>query len=203
MRWLRLAASGLLSKTVGGESVKPYQPKGLWKDKNEFSGYLNNYVPDSGESLYRRSMYTFIRRTSPHPAMTAFDAPDRSVCTVKREKTNTPLQALILLNDPQFVEAARVLAERMQQEGGEDFEAQLQYAFRLLCSRKPTAHEQQLMTQQYQLAFTKYQQDPAAAESLLEIGEHPIDEGLDKAETAALTIVANTVMNFDEAYMKR
>ncbi|MBX2873688.1 MAG: DUF1553 domain-containing protein [Saprospiraceae bacterium] len=198
-----LAASGLLSRTIGGESVKPYQPKGLWKDKNEFSGYLNNYIPDSGDGLYRRSMYTFIRRTSPHPAMMAFDAPDRSICTVKREKTNTPLQALVLLNDPQFVEAARVLAERMQKEGGQAIDAQLQYAFRLLCGRKPTAKEMKLMTQQYQLAITKYQAQPTAADDLLAIGEYPFDESLDKAKTAALAIVANTVMNFDEAYMKR
>lgn len=198
-----LAASGLLSRTIGGESVKPYQPKGLWKDKNEFSGYLHYYVPDSGDSLYRRSMYTFIRRTSPHPAMTAFDAPDRSICTVKREKTNTPLQALVLLNDPQFVEAARVLAERIQKEGGESIDSQLQYAFRLLCGRRLTSKESRLMTQQYQLAIAKYQQQPAAADELLAIGDYPFDESLDKTKTAALAIVANTMMNFDEAYMKR
>ncbi len=198
-----LAASGLLNPTIGGESVKPYQPEGLWRDKNEFSGYLAYYVPDSGDSLYRRSMYTFIRRTSPHPAMSAFDAPDRSVCTVKREKTNTPLQALVLLNDPQFVEAARVLAERMQKEGGEAINDQLQYAFRLLCSRKPTTKEIQLMNQQYQLAIAKYQNQPDAANALLAIGEYPFDKSLDKTRTAALAIVANSMMNFDEAYMKR
>lgn len=198
-----LAASGLLNRTIGGASVKPYQPKGLWRDKNEFSGYLAYYVPDSGDSLYRRSMYTFIRRTSPHPAMSAFDAPDRSICTVKREKTNTPLQALVLLNDPQFVEAARVLAERMQREGGELIEDQLQYAFRLLCSRKPKDKEIQLMNQQYRLAITKYQNQPEAADALLAIGEYPFDESLNKAKTAALAIVANSMMNFDEAYMKR
>lgn len=198
-----LAASGLLHRAIGGKSVKPYQPKGLWRDKNEFSGYLAYYVPDSGDSLYRRSMYTFIRRTSPHPAMTAFDAPDRSICTVKREKTNTPLQALVLLNDPQFVEAARVLAERMQKEGGEAIDDQLQYAFRLLCSRKPTRKEMQLMSQQFKLAITKYQNQPEAADALLNIGEYPFDESLDKTKTAALAIVANSMMNFDEAYMKR
>lgn len=198
-----LAASGLLSKAIGGESVKPYQPKGLWKDKNEFSGYLNNYIPDSGDSLYRRSIYTFIRRTSPHPAMTAFDAPDRSVCTVKREKTNTPLQALVLMNDPQFVEASRVLAERMQKEGGDAFETQAKYAFRLLCSRMPTAKEMELLSRQYQKSLTKYQKEPSAADALLQIGAHPMDERLDKIKTAALAVVANTMMNFDETYMKR
>ncbi len=183
--------------------MKPYQPKGLWKDKNEFSGYLNNYIPDSGSSLYRRSIYTFIRRTSPHPAMTAFDAPDRSVCTVKREKTNTPLQALILMNDPQFVEASRVLAERMQKEGGDAFETQAKYAFRLLCSRMPTTKEMELLSRQYQKSLTKYQKEPSAADALLQIGAHPMDERLDKIRTAALTVVVNTLMNFDETYMKR
>ncbi len=198
-----LAASGLLSKTVGGESVKPYQPKGLWKDKNEFSGFLNNYIPDSGDSLYRRSMYTFIRRTSPHPAMIVFDAPDRSRCIVNREKTNTPLQALVLMNDPQFVEASRVLAERIQTEGGESFEDQAAYAFRLLCSRQPTGKELELMKKQYDISLNKYQNDPTAADGLLEVGEYPLNESLDKKETAALTMVTNMVMNFDETYMKR
>tara|TARA_Y100001980_G_C14556876_1_gene352075 strand:- start:191 stop:3517 length:3327 start_codon:yes stop_codon:yes gene_type:complete len=198
-----LAASGLLSRTVGGESVKPYQPKGLWKDKNEFSGYLKTYIPDTGDSLYRRSMYTFIRRTSPHPAMIAFDAPDRSRCIVKRENTNTPLQALVLMNDPQFVEAARVLAERIQTEGGNSFEDQAAYAFRLLCSRKPTARELELMKEQYRMALEKYQNDPSAAKGLLAVGESPVDENLDHTQTAALTMVTNLVMNFDETYVKR
>ena len=198
-----LAASGLLSKSIGGRSVKPYQPEGLWKDKNEFSGYLNNYIPDSGDSLYRRSMYTFIRRTSPHPAMTAFDAPDRSICTVKRERTNTPLQALVLMNDPQFVEASRILAERMQKEGGNAFESQLQYGFRLLCSRKATATEMELLTRQYRKSLARYRNETSAAEALLRIGDYPVDENLDKVETAALAVVANTIMNFDETYMKR
>ncbi|MFY0652898.1 MAG: DUF1553 domain-containing protein [Cyclobacteriaceae bacterium] len=198
-----LAASGLLSRTIGGESVKPYQPKGLWKDKNEFSGYLTTYIPDSGDSLYRRSMYTFIRRTSPHPAMLAFDAPDRSVCTVKRESTNTPMQALVLMNDPQFVEASRVLAERMQKEGGKNIESRLQYAFRLLCSRKASDKELELMKKQYDTAFSKYQKEPSAAEAFLQIGEYPFSTTLDKIETAALAMVVNMMMNFDEAYMKR
>ncbi len=198
-----LAASGLLSRTVGGESVKPYQPKGLWKDKNEFSGYLNNYIPDTGDSLYRRSMYTFIRRTSPHPAMIAFDAPDRSRCIVKRESTNTPLQALVLMNDPQFVEASRVLAERIQKEGGNNFEDQAAYAFRLLCSRAPTARELELMNKQFEMALNKYQNDPSTIAGLLEVGDAPLDEALDPTETAALTMVTNLVMNFDETYVKR
>ncbi len=198
-----LAASGLLSPKIGGASVKPYQPEGLWKEKNEFSGFLNRYVPDSGDSLYRRSLYTFIRRTSPPPAMITFDAPQRDVCTMKRENTNTPMQALVLLNDPQFIEAARMLAERMQKEGGPDMETQTQFAFRAICGRKPTTKELLLLKKQYHLALDKYQQQPQAAKELLQVGEYPFDQQLDKIETAALAMVANTIMNFDEAYMKR
>jgi len=193
-----LAASGLLRSKVGGASVKPYQPPGVWG-----FGSSGLYQVDSGDDLYRRSLYTFVRRTTPHPAMMAFDASSRSVCTVKREKTNTPLQALVLLNDPQFVEAARVLAQRMQKEVGVNLEQQIKSGFRLVCGRNPNAYEMDLMQEQYQMAFEKYSKHPNAAEELLEVGEYPFDPGLGKIETAALTMVANTMMNFDEAYMKR
>ena len=109
-----LASSGLLVKKVGGPSVKPYQPDGLWLEKNSFAADLYNYKKNSGDSLYRRGMYTFIKRTSPPPSMIALDGTSREVCTVRREKTNTPLQALVLMNDPQFFEASRILAERIQ-----------------------------------------------------------------------------------------
>ncbi len=193
-----LAASGLLTQMVGGPSVKPYQPEGLWV---ETAGRA--YKHNSGDSLYRRSMYTYIRRTTPHPAMIAFDAPTRSVCVVKRENTNTPLQALVLLNDPQFVETARVLAQRIQKEGGESLEDQTQYGFRLLCGRKPDGNEMELMKKQYQIALDKYKGNPKAADELLQVGEYPFDNSLDKIQTVALVMVASTVMNFDEAYMKR
>jgi hypothetical protein len=195
-----LAASGLLSSKIGGPSVKPYQPEGVWDFGVLVSG---NYEVDSGADLYRRSMYTYIRRTTPHPAMLAFDAPNRLVCIAKRENTNTPLQALVLLNDPQFVEAARVLAQRMQLEGGKTLEDQTQYGFRLLCGRKPDAKEMELMKEQYQFAVDRFKQNPKSADELLKVGEYPIDKNLDKIQTAALAMVANTIMNFDEAYMKR
>ena len=195
-----LTASGLLTSKVGGPSVKPYQPDGIW----DFGGLVSgNYVADSGANLYRRSMYTYLRRTSPHPAMVAFDAPNRLVCIAKRENTNTPLQALVLLNDPQFVEAARVLAQRMQKEGGESLEDQITYGFRLLCGRRPDASEIKSLEKQYQLAMERYRQDTDAAKVLLTTGEYPLDEELNKLKTAALAMVANTMMNFDEAYMKR
>ena len=195
-----LAASGLLATKVGGASVKPYQPDGVWGFSSLKSG---PYEVDSGANLYRRSMYTYVRRTAPHPAMVAFDAPNRSVCVVKRENTNTPLQALVLLNDPQFVETARVLAQRIQKEGGESLEDQTQYGFRLLCGRKPDGNEMELMKKQYQIALDKYKGNPKAADELLQVGEYPFDNSLDKIQTVALAMVASTVMNFDEAYMKR
>lgn len=198
-----LASSGLLVRDIGGESVKPYQPAGLWKEKNEFSGFLTTYQHDQGDNLYRRSMYTFIRRTSPPPIMTIFDAPTRDVCTVKREVTNTPLQALVLLNDPQFLEAARILAERIQHEGGETIEKQINYAFRLVCGRAPKKTEAALLMQQYHTESIKFHRDKVATRNILKIGEKRSDENLSAAETAALAMVCNTILNFDEAYMKR
>ncbi len=193
-----LAASGLLAQQVGGASVKPYQPEGLWAEKTGLA-----YKSSSGDSLYRRSMYTFIRRTTPHPAMIAFDATNRSVCIVKRESTNTPLQALVLLNDPQFVEAARVLAERIQKEGGVELADQASYAFRLVTGRRPTKSEFGLLMDQYNDEITRFTENPESADQLLEVGEYPLDQNLDKTQTAALAMVANTLLNHDGAYMKR
>ncbi|MDA0196917.1 MAG: DUF1553 domain-containing protein [Bacteroidetes bacterium] len=198
-----LATSGLLNRKIGGVSVKPYQPSGLWIEKNEFSGFLKVFVQDSGESLYRRSMYTFIRRTSPPPMMSTFDAPDREVCIMKRESTNTPLQALVLLNDPQFVEAARVLAERIQKEGGQKPLDQTTYAFRLVTGRMPSSTEVDLLMDQYQTEMERFKNDPESALELLQVGEHPFDKNLDETSTAALAMVASTLINHDEAYMKR
>ena len=148
-------------------------------------------------------MYTFIRRTTPHPAMTVFDAPPRSVCVVKREITNTPLQALVLLNDPQFVEAARVLAERIQKEGGDNIKDQTIYAFRLLTGRKPTINEINVLMSQYETEFSRFAKNPDMALELLGVGESPFDNKLDTTRTAALAMVASTMINHDEAYMKR
>lgn len=195
-----LAASGLLTRKVGGPSVKPYQPAGLWVEK---TGPGSAYKHDQGANLYRRSMYTFVRRTTPHPAMIAFDAPNRSVCTVKREKTNTPLQALVLLNDPEFLESARVLAQRLQKETEDDLRERLRQGFRRLCGRQPDDHETELLASLYDLALEKYTNDPEATESFLGVGEYPMDPSLEKTQTAALTQVISTIMNFDEAYMKR
>jgi len=199
-----LAASGLLVKEqIGGISVKPYQPEGLWIEKTSFSQELMRYKPNHGDSLYRRSMYTFIRRTQPHPAMTIFDQPSREVCTVKRENTNTPLQALVLLNDPQFVEAAKVLAQRMQVEGGDDLQDQLIYAFRLVTGRYPTKGEIAIFERLYEDQLEIYNDSISDSELLLAVGESKLEKQMIHSKTAALTVVASTIINHDEAYTKR
>ena len=198
-----LAASGLLVQHLGGESVKPYQPGNLWIEKNSFSHKLLNYKETKGDSLYRRGLYTFIRRTAPHPAMTAFDVPSREVCTVKRENTNTPLQALVLLNDIQFVEAAKMLAERMQIEGGETVEKQIAYAFKLAISRSPKKEESEILKDLYESQSQRFKTNPKEAKAFLAVGEKEIDQNLSLYKTAALAIVANTILNHDETYMKR
>ncbi len=198
-----LAASGLLTKKIGGESVKPYQPDSLWVEINTTSYYLLNYTPDSGEDLYRRSLYTFIKRTSPPPYMTTFDAPSRSVCTVQRERTNTPLQALILLNDPQFVEASRILAERIQEEAGGKLDNMLTHAFRLATGRTPGQNEIAVFRDLYHKEHKRFKKDPRAAEALLSVGARTPNRRFDPTITAALATISNTILNHDEAYMKR
>lgn len=198
-----LAASGLLVRHLGGKSVRPYQPEGLWIEKNNFSKMLLNYTESEGDDLYRRGLYTFIRRTAPHPAMTAFDAPPRDVCTVKRESTNTPLQALVLLNDPQFVEASKVLAARMQIEGGDTLKEQITHGFRLVVSRYPNEEETSILKDLFDSQLQRFKSSPKETKELLEVGRKKLDKSLDRTHTAALTMVANTMLNHDEAYMKR
>ena len=195
-----LAASGLLTRQIGGPSVKPYQPEGVWDFGIQKSG---QYIADTGVNLYRRSLYTYIRRTSPHPAMIAFDSPNRLVCIAKRENTNTPMQALVLLNDPQFVEAARVLAQRMIQERPGEEDAQIEWGFRRVCGRMATEKERRLLKQQLKEARENYQKNPQLALDLLGVGEYPLMKKVMPEELAALSLVASTMLNFDEAYMKR
>lgn len=198
-----LAASGLLVPTVGGKSVKPYQPADLWIEKTSFSHELLRYKESKGDSLYRRSLYTFIRRTQPHPAMIAFDSPSREVCTINRENTNTPLQALVLLNDKQFVEASKILAERAQKEGGGTLEEQITFAFRLALTRKPKKAELDLLIELFEHQESRFGDNPSEVSELLAVGEKLVDNSLDRRKTAAMTIVANTLLNHDEAYTKR
>ena len=138
-----LSASGLLTRKVGGPSVKPYQPAGLWVEK---TGPGSAYKHDTGSSLYRRSMYTVWKRTTPPPAMMNFDTSERNLCSIKRQSTSTPLQALVLMNDPQFVEASRILAERMILEGGPSDADRISFGFRALTSRSPNEGELETLT---------------------------------------------------------
>ncbi|MXZ04947.1 MAG: DUF1553 domain-containing protein, partial [Rhodothermaceae bacterium] len=198
-----LAAGGLLVNQVGGPSVKPYQPPGLWIEKGNFSQFLLHYKQDEGDALYRRSLYTFIRRTSPPPTMLVFDAPDRSTCFVQRQNTNTPLQALVLLNDPQFVEASRALAERVQHEAPESVTAQIRRGFRLATGRTPSDQEVLLMENLYTQEKERFAARPADIDSLFSVGELVADASLDRTNTAALTMVTQLILNHDEAYTKR
>jgi hypothetical protein len=194
-----LATAGLLTRRLGGPSVKPYQPEGLWEEKS--AGW--KYEPDHGPALYRRSLYTYWKRTSPPPMMTTFDASERNTCVVRRQATSTPLQALVLLNDPQFVEAARCIAERMLQEGGLQPADRLVFAFRLLTGRRPRAEELAVLTRTYREQLGLFQADPADADALLKTGEAKCDPALNKIELAAATAVVNLLLGFDDVVMKR
>ena len=202
-----LAASGLLVPTVGGPSVHPYQPAGLWQEK---SG--RTYPQGSGEDLHRRSMYTFWKRTSPPPSMMIFDAAKREVCVARRDPTSTPLQALALLNDVQFVEAARVLAERVIMEHPDDAghageaarpTARIAAAFRRLTGREPRPDEAVLLGELWAEERAAFEADPEAAGLVASTGESPTRPGLDVAEVATMTIVCSTIMNTDASVTRR
>ncbi len=193
-----LATSGLLVRKVGGPSVFPYEPPGLWTALQ--SG--NSYPQSTGEGLYRRSLYTAWKRASPPPSAISFDASERLTCTVTRQRTSTPLQALVLLNDPQYVESARVLAEHIVEHGGSPAE-QTAYGFRRVLSRSPTDSEVARLTALYDSEHTRFADDRKAAEALLATGERPRDPALDPADVAAWTVVASTIMNLDEAVHTR
>ena len=195
-----LAVSGLLVENVGGPSVKPYQPDGLWTDMVE--GGYGDYVQAEGDDLYRRSLYTFWKRTLGPPTMMTFDSSTREVCIVRTGRTNTPLQALNLMNDVTYVEAARRLAERMMTEGGATPEDRIAYAYRLATAHGPRPEAQTILIDGFQQHLNRYQADRAAALELVVQGEHPRDETLDVAELASYTMVANLILNFDGTITK-
>ena len=166
------SVAGLLCDHPGGPSVSPYQPAGLWDDVAVGADYEGTvYKQDIGEGLYRRSMYTFWKRTCPPPGLNTFDAPEREFCMARRSRTNTPLQALVLLNDPTYLEAARKLAERVLTEGGATSETRLTYALRLSLSRVPTPAEIEVLAKTQQ-RLTRYRQDPAGARLLISVVIH-------------------------------
>ncbi len=190
-----LVASGLMNDKIGGPSVKPYQPEGLWK----INGAV--YEEDKGDKLYRKSMYTIWKRTVPHPTLATFDAPERSFCTVRRQETNTPLQALVLLNDPTYVEASRVLGNSMLQYDNPD--KGITSVFKKLTGRTIKSEELQLLTQLQRQEYQKFKEHKAKAEGWLNTGEFRIKNAEDAALVAANAIVASTIMNSDAAIMKR
>ncbi len=190
-----LAISGLLSRKIGGPSVKPYQPAGYW-------AFLNfpkrEYDPDHGEDQYRRGLYTYWQRTFPHPSLVAFDAPSREECTVERPRSNTPLQALVLLNDPIYVEAARVFAERILLEGGKETQSRIQWAFRQALCRTAKPDEVKLLESLYQKLLQEYQADNSSAEALLKVGDRPASNNIDASELAAWASVSRVILNLHE-----
>lgn len=196
-----LCASGLLVSKVGGPSVKPYHPPGLYEQVTAGNG-TNVYVEDQGENLYRRSLYTYWKRSVPHPAMLVFDAPFREACALRRPRTNTPLQALNLMNDPAYVEASRFLAGRMLTDGGSDVESQISHGFRLVLARSPEPRELSILRESHQRALDDFSGDTSAAKELLNVGATRSPEQLPPVPLAAMTVVASTILNLDEAVMR-
>ncbi len=198
-----LAVSGLINRQLGGPSVRPYQPPGLW-EQIAFGGDFSaqTYVQSHGPDLYRRSLYTFAKRSLPHPSLITFDAPNREVCTDRRPRKITHLQSLDFLNDPIYVECARVLGQRVLKEGGSDLESRLKYAFKIAAARLPTGPELTVLRRIYQKQLAKYQNNKEAALKLLSVGESKRPAELDVSELAAWTAVGNVLLNLDEVITK-
>jgi hypothetical protein len=196
-----LAVSGLLVEKIGGPSVKPYHPPGLYEQVVSGTGPAT-YVQGKGEDLYRRSLYTYWKRSVPNPAMLIFDAPFRETCAVRRSRTTTPLQALNLLNDPTYVEASRLLAQRMIKEGGTLPESRIRYGFRLVTAREPHANELNILGKSLRHMEVSFRTDRTSAEELLKVGETKPNPLLDPVELAAYSIVATTLLNLDETITK-
>jgi hypothetical protein len=192
-----LAVSGLLVEKIGGPSVRPYMPDGVW-DETSVYGDLRNYKHDQGDGLYRRSLYTVWKRTAAPPTMLLFDAPNREICTVKRSRTNTPLQALALLNEITFVEAARKLGERMLLEGGGDAESRVAHGFRLVTGRTPSAEELRVLVDGLQLDRERLRAKPEEAAKLVAFGQSKPAANLDTIELAAYALAGNILLNLDE-----
>jgi hypothetical protein len=196
-----LAVSGLLSDMVGGPSVRPYHPPGLYEQVVAGSS-ASTYVQGSGTDLYRRTLYTYWKRSVPNPAMLLFDMPFRETCVVRRARTTTPLQALNLLNDPTYVEASRFLARRMMREAAGSLESRIRLGFRIVLAREPRPAELDVLVAGWRRAEAGFRADRPGAESLLKVGESAVDPDLDVIQCAAYTTVASTLLNLDEAVTK-
>jgi hypothetical protein len=193
-----LFVSGLMVNKMGGPGVRTYQPPNIWEPVGFVGSNTREYRQDKGEALYRRSLYVFLKRTAPAPFLSNFDAPNREQCTTLRERSNTPLQALQLMNDTQQFEAARALAERMLTEGGSDAAQRIAFACRTVLSRTPDADETKILQQQLVAHLDRYAKDEAAARKVIAHGESKPRAELKPSELAAYTMVANTVLNLDE-----
>ena len=199
-----LASSGLLHPEIGGPSLKPYQPAGLWQAATSGRGILQSYLQDQGNELYRRGMYTFIKRTVPPPSMLIFDASNREQCEVKRLRTNTPLQALVMLNDPHVLEASRVLSEQLQTEGLSPQES-FKKAFRRIICREAKEDELAVLSNYYEEVLKDFSKQTSLADEFLQVGEYtsPKEIAFDNTETAALMQVVHTIYNLEEAIMRQ
>jgi hypothetical protein len=191
--------SGLLSRKIGGPSVYPPQPPGLWQAA--FNGE-RNYPTSTGEDKYRRGLYTFWRRTTPYPSMQAFDAPSREQCTVRRIHTSTPIQAFVTLNDPVYVECAQALARRIANEGGATTEERAKWALELCLARPASAEQVKHVVELYAKEVEHYRQDKAAASAMATEPLGPLSDGQDTAEMAAWTVVSNVLLNLDGVLTK-
>ena len=196
-----LSVSGLLVERIGGPSVFPYHPKGLWLELNNRPNYSRTYKQDTGDKLYRRSMYTYWKRTVPPPSMATFDAPEREFCLVRRSRTNTPLQAFVMLHDPQFVEAAYHLAHEMIRAAG-DPEKRIEHGFRLVTSRFPNQKEKTVLYRLLKERLVIYGKDTQASKTLLSVGESKKNSNLPESELAAWTTVARALLNLSETISK-
>jgi hypothetical protein len=197
-----LAVSGLMSTKIGGPSVKPYQPDGVWESIAMIGSTTSNYTRDAGESLYRRSMYTFVKRMAPPPSLELFNSPNREICTIRRERTNTALQALVTLNDEQFVESARRLAENCLRREGESDVQRLNWIAQRALSREFRAAETEILTGSLADLVSWYQEHPSEAAELIATGDSEPDPSLDPVELAAWTMICNQILNLDEMLNK-
>jgi hypothetical protein len=197
-----LAASGLLVRKLGGPSVKPYQPDGVWEAVAMIGSNTRDYKRDTGESLYRRSLYTFWKRSAPPASLDIFNAPTREYCTVRRERTNTPLQALVTLNDVQYVEAARVLAERALKDGGSTPSTQIDFIAHKLLARPLRTGEQKVVGRSLANLVSFYAAHTKESKELITTGESKPDAALKPERLAAWTMLCNQLMNLDEVLNK-
>jgi hypothetical protein len=202
LRDYALDVGGLINLKIGGRGVRPYQPAGIWEAVGYTTSNTAKYTQDHGDALYRRSLYLFWKRTAPPPTMITFDAPSREKCWARRERTDTPLQALTAMNDPQYFEAARHLGYRMLREGGSGDAERLRYGFQLVTARKPNEKEQAVLAETLTAERSRYYADPEAAKKAITVGESPVPNDVPAPDLAAYAMMANLLLNLDEAVTK-